>query len=188
MVSSNSAAGRGALASPARNPPPQPQEVAAAAPAARGHDDSAPRLPGRDDTPELPAVAPAPRSASGVSAVSERDRAHLRQISDPATVSTMDGTARGSPRLAPQQAGRVASAPPIREEGGPGPGPGPAAAGGGSDPPAEEGEDYVSSRSRSVVVGPVHQGAAHGQGHGASNSPARRSIFRESREDMGGSD
>lgn len=185
MVSSNSAAGRGALAPPTRNPPPHPQEVAAAAPAARGHDDgSAPRPPGRDDTPELPAVAPAPRSASGVSAVSERDRAHLRQISDPATVSTMDGTARGSPRLAPQQAGRVASPPPIREEGGPGP----AAAGGGSDLPAEEGEDYVSSRSRSVVVGPVHQGAAHGQGHGASNSPARRSIFRESREDMGGSD
>ncbi|KAK7748643.1 hypothetical protein SLS53_000664 [Cytospora paraplurivora] len=183
MVSSNSAAGKGVFASSARNPTSQPQEVAAA-PATQ-------ELDSTPNVPSTPTTRTAPRSESGVSAVSERDRAHLRQISDPATVSTMDGTIRGSPRLAPQQIGRVAS-PPIREEDGPDPttgdnppnnDPTPVVS-----PPTEgevEGEDYVSSRSRSVVVSPVHQSSAHG--HGASNSPARRSIFRESREDMGGS-
>ncbi|PSR92183.1 hypothetical protein BD289DRAFT_481204 [Coniella lustricola] len=52
--------------------------------------------------------------SSGVSVLSERERAHLRNISDPATVSTMDGAT-----IAPHShtiGGRVAS-PPILEEG-----------------------------------------------------------------------
>ena len=70
---------------------------------------------------------------SGVSEVSERDRAHLRQISD-ATVSSV-GTQGGGDRVLPEGGGRVVSA-------------------GGAGP--------------------------------RTTSPLRRSIFRESREDMGG--
>lgn len=130
-----------------------------------------------------PSPQPAPRGDSGVSAFSERDRLHLRNISDPATVSTMDGTLVGSPRLAPEPAvGRVAS-PPIPEEGAM------TTLGSGnpsqSTPPAGEtdAEDYVSLRNRSAVVSPVNQNGPYG----ASSGAARRSIFRESREDMGGS-
>lgn len=136
-----------------------------------------------------PPPQPAPRGDSGISAFSERDRAHLRNVSDPATVSTMDGTVVGSPRIAPQQVpGRVVSPEPIaEEEGAAGP-----ALGGHPSPPAmvspptggeADGEDYVSSRSRSDAVSPVNRTAT---GHGASSSPARKSVFRESREDMGG--
>ncbi|KUI57512.1 hypothetical protein VP1G_04800 [Cytospora mali] len=144
-----------------------------------------------DNTPTNVSAAPppqqAPRGESGVSAFTERDRSHLRQLSDPATVSTMDDTVVGSPRLAPQQAGGVVGRPILEEgtmdtlRGQPLDTP-PAVV---SPPTAGEidGEDYISSRSRSVVVSPVNQTAPHG----ASSSPARRSIFRESREDMGGS-
>lgn len=67
---------------------------------------------------------------SGVSEVSERDRAHLRQISD-ATVSSV-GTQGGGDRVLPEAGGQAAGAGP------------------------------------------------------STTSPLRRSIFRESREDMGG--
>lgn len=61
---------------------------------------------------------PSPRGESGVSAFSERERTHLRNLSDPATVSTMDGTitAASSPPL--HQHGRFSPTPrPIMEEG-----------------------------------------------------------------------
>ncbi|ROW04475.1 hypothetical protein VMCG_04975 [Cytospora schulzeri] len=161
---------------------------------------------GGNTAADVPSTSPpeqAPRGDSGVSAFSERDRAHLRNISDPATVSTMDGTIVGSPRIAPQQmGGRVASPVIMEEEGGAIDSLGGGGGGGdhsgnshvpGTPPPAlvspptadgeADGEDYISSRSRSDVVSPVNRTAPHG----ASSSPARRSIFRESREDMGGS-
>lgn len=135
-----------------------------------------------------------PRGESGVSAFSERDRSHLRNISDPATVSTMDGTIVGSPRLGPQQqqTSRVAS-PPIMEEGSlnplrsnPAPGTPPAVI---SPPTAGEndGEDYVSAKSGSGPVSPLNPPPGP-QVPRSSNSPApsRKSIFRESMEDMGG--
>lgn len=134
-----------------------------------------------------------PRGESGVSAFSERDRSHLRNISDPATVSTMDGTVVGSPRLGPQQqASRVAS-PPIMEEGSlnplrsnPAPGTPPAVI---SPPTAGEtdAEDYVSAKSGSGPVSPLNPPPGT-QVPRSSNSPApsRKSIFRESMEDMGG--
>lgn len=212
MVSSNSAAGLGVPASSSRNPPPPPSSssfsqppprearpdssaLPVASPFNNDHDHgSVPPdgdgVPATDVPPASP-PQPAPRGDSGVSAFSERDRAHLRNISDPATVSTMDGgggTVVGSPRIAAQQAGRLAS-PPIMEEGvidqlsslppgTPPPVVSPPTAGETTD-----GEDYISARSRSEVVSPVNRTATHG----TSSSPARRSIFRESREDMGGS-
>lgn len=134
-----------------------------------------------------------PRGESGVSAFSERERSHLRNISDPATVSTMDGTLVGSPRLGPQQTSRVAS-PPIMEEGSlnplrnnPTPGTPPAVI---SPPTAgeAEGDDYVSARSSSGPVSPLNPPPGTSVPR-SNNSPApsRKSIFRESMEDMGGS-
>lgn len=204
MVSSNSAAGGAILAPPPQSYPPRdvrPDSPALPGASSYDHEHAPGPGPATENpdgsagrgvvVPSTPPPPPAPRGDSGVSAFSERDRNHLRNISDPATVSTMDGTIVGSPRIAPQQmSGRVAS-PPIMEEGTIG------SLGGGSHPmmgtpPAvvspptageTDGEDYVSSRSRSDVVSPVNR-TAHG--HGSSSSPARRSIFRESREDMGG--
>lgn len=64
---------------------------------------------------------PSPRGESGVSAFSEREKMHLRNISDPATVSTMDGgtiVSSSSPPLGAQQHGRFSPHPrPIMEEG-----------------------------------------------------------------------
>lgn len=136
---------------------------------------------------------PSLRGESGISAFSEREKSHLRNISDPATVSTMDGTLVGSPRLAPQQMGRVAS-PPIMEEGSleplssnPTPNTPPAVV----SPPTggeADGEDYVSAKSGSGPVSPLNPPPGP-PGPRSSNSPApsRKSIFRESMEDMGGS-
>lgn len=135
-----------------------------------------------------------PRGESGVSAFSERERTHLRNISDPATVSTMDGTVvGGSPRLGPQQTSRAAE-PPIMEEGTLEPlRSNPAAAGTPpviSPPTAGEtdAEDYVSAKSGSGPVSPLNPPPGP-QVPRSSNSPApsRKSIFRESMEDMGGS-
>lgn len=211
MVSSNSAAGGAMFAGPSsRNPPPPAQPFS-------------PEQQVRPDSPALPATSPSydndhtptaakplpaptsgaaaasgdqesPRGESGVSAFSERDRSHLRNISDPATVSTMDGTLVGSPRLGPQQqqASRVAS-PPIMEEGSlnplrsnPAPGTDPAVI---SPPTAGEtdAEDYVSAKSGSGPVSPLNPPPGP-QVPRSSNSPApsRKSIFRESMEDMGG--
>ena len=135
-----------------------------------------------------------PRGESGVSAFSERDRSHLRNISDPATVSTMDGTLVGSPRLGPQPTSRVAS-PPIMEEGSLNPlrsnttpDTPPALV---SPPTAGEtdAEDYVSARgSNSGPVSPLNPPPGPSVPQSANSpAPSRKSIFRESMEDMGGS-
>ncbi|KAJ0114490.1 hypothetical protein J7T55_004733 [Diaporthe amygdali] len=215
MVSSNSAAGGAMFAGPSSRSPPtaspfnpeqQVRPDSPALPATSPYDD--------DHTPTAGKPLPAPtsnnsnaaaaassaaqgespRGESGVSAFSERDRSHLRNISDPATVSTMDGTLVGSPRLGPQPTGRVAS-PPIMEEGSlntlrshPTPGGTPPAV---ISPPTggeADGEDYVSAKGSSGPVSPLNPPAAPPVPR-SSNSPApsRKSIFRESMEDMGGS-
>ncbi|KAI3399674.1 hypothetical protein diail_6023 [Diaporthe ilicicola] len=214
MVSSNSAAGGGMFGGPSsRNPPPAtssgPQQQvrpdSPALPATSPYDDdhtptagkplpAATSYNGNNNTVAAsPATQESPRGESGVSAFSERERSHLRNISDPATVSTMDGTIVGSPRLGPQQIGRVAS-PPIMEEGSlnplrsnPTPGTPPAVI----SPPTggeADGEDYVSAKSGSGPVSPLNPPPGP-PGPRSSNSPApsRKSIFRESSEDMGGS-
>lgn len=122
-----------------------------------------------------------PRGDSGVSAFSERDRTHLRNLSDPATVSTMDGTiASVAPRSQTHYGGRVAS-PPILEEGAVAAA-NEAQAPGIVSPPTEgeaEGEDYLSARATGGIS-PVNV---------RSEQPApgsvRRSAFRESDEDLG---
>lgn len=132
-----------------------------------------------------------PRGDSDVSAFSERERSHLRQLSDPATVSTMDAViaptnvaaaAANRSHTAQQGGGRVGS-PPILEEGAV------AAANAGAahqdvvSPPTgseAEGEDYVGARMAPGPVSPVNV---------RSEPPAasvRRSAFRESDEDLGG--
>lgn len=102
--------------------------------------------------------AGAPQVVSGVSGISERDKAHLRQVSD-GSVSSVGGSDRGqvSPGLAAMAQlghsnGYSPTTPPV------------------SPPSAEsrEGEDYLSAR---------RQGAG---------SPLRRSVFREDRNDMDG--
>lgn len=212
MVSSNSAAGGAMLAGPSSRSPPPAQPFN-------------PERQVRPDSPALPATSPhdsdhtptagkplpdptsggnnaaasgtqeSPRGESGVSAFSERDRSHLRNISDPATVSTMDGTIVGSPRLGPQQQTPRVASPPIMEEGSlnalrntaVGAGTPPAVI---SPPTAGEtdGEDYVSARSSGGPVSPLNPPPGPSVPR-SNNSPApsRKSIFRESMEDMGGS-
>lgn len=207
MVSSNSAAGGAMHAGPSsRNPPPtQPfipehheRPDSPALPASSPYDDdqtptASKPLPAQSSNNTASGDQESPRGESGVSAFSERDRTHLRNISDPATVSTMDGTIVGSPRLGPQQTPRMAS-PPIMEEGALNPlgsiqAPGTQTA--TISPPTAgetDAEDYVSARGSSGPVSPLNPppGPSVPQ---STNSPApsRKSIFRESMEDMGGS-
>lgn len=133
---------------------------------------------------------PSPRGESGVSAFSERERTHLRNISDPATVSTMDGTiAASSPPLG---SGRFS--PPIMEEG-------TLASLNSPDdtrrqttvvvsPPTAgeaDGEDYLSARggsgSSGGEVSPVVPRTTPGE-EPRPESRGRRSAFRESTEDI----
>lgn len=144
---------------------------------------------------------PSPRGESGVSAFSERERTHLRNLSDPATVSTMDGGS--SPPMHAQ--GRFSPTPttrrPIMEEG-------TLSSlvderGGGqstssvivvSPPTAGEadGEDYLSAKGGSgsseeeVVVSPVVQSrqTAAASNDGPRPDSGRRSAFQESAEDI----
>lgn len=124
--------------------------------------------------------ATTPRGESGVSAFSERDRTHLRNLSDPATVSTMDGTiASVAPRS--QTYGGRSDSRPIMEEGAV------AAANEGQapsivSPPTgseAEGEDYLSARAMGDVS-PVNVRSEQ-PGPGG----VRRGAFRESDEDLG---
>jgi hypothetical protein len=206
MVSSNSAVGGAVHAGPT---PAQPYYIpeqrvrpdSAAPPASSPYDDDQTPTAGKplpaqtSGSTTAPGDQESPRGESGVSAFSERERTHLRNISDPATVSTMDGTLVGSPRLGPQPTPRVAS-PPIMEEGSldaqrshPTPGTPPAVI---SPPTAGENdaEDYVSAKgSNSGPVSPLNPPPPGPSVPRPTNSPApsRKSIFRESSEDMGGS-
>lgn len=135
------------------------------------------------DLPELPSGSP--RGDSGVSAFSERERSHLRNTSDPATVSTMDAVIAPSshPRSQMMSGNRVAS-PPILEEGAL-----EAAnktqASSVVSPPTDgtaEGDDYIGARTmHGMLVSPVE---------GRTTEPprpgSRKSAFRESAEDLGG--
>lgn len=134
----------------------------------------------RKDLPELPASPH--RGDSGVSAFSERERAHLRNTSDPATVSTMDWVISSPPRSQMSPGHRVAS-PPIMEEG--------VMEAAKAQPPGfvspptdgtAEGEDYIGARVRhSIVISPVE---------GRLDPPrpgSKKSAFRESAENLGGS-
>lgn len=140
-----------------------------------------------------------PRGESGVSAFSERERSHLRNLSDPATVSTMDAvigpssSVRSTSAARPHAAGggvaRVGS-PPILEEGAVEAAN--AAAEASSDvvsPPTGdevEGEDYVAARAaRAGNVSPVNVRSGPLAATPAVSS-ARKSAFRESDEDLGG--
>lgn len=133
------------------------------------------------DLPELPSGSP--RGESGVSAFSERERAHLRNTSDPATVSTMDAViSPPQPRSHTMAGNRVAS-PPILEEGA-------LEAANKTQPPSvvspptdgtAEGDDYMGARTmHGMLVSPVE----------ARTEPprpgSRKSAFRESAEDLGG--
>lgn len=152
---------------------------------------------------------PSPRGESGVSAFSEREKTHLRNISDPATVSTMDATiGASSPPLGAQQHRFSGPGPMIMEEG--------TGTLGGDDentptatatgaqgqnqtlmvsPPTAgedgEGEDYLSARGSAGDVSPVVPRGGSNQSHqnltseeGRPGSRGRRSAFRESEEDI----
>lgn len=133
------------------------------------------------DLPELPSGSP--RGESGVSAFSERERAHLRNTSDPATVSTMDGViSPPQPRSQTMAGNRVAS-PPILEEGA-------LEAANRAQPPSvvspptdgtAEGDDYMGARTmHGMLVSPVEARTE------APRPGSRKSAFRESAEDLGG--
>ncbi|KAI0014237.1 hypothetical protein F4779DRAFT_910 [Xylariaceae sp. FL0662B] len=147
----------------------------------------------RPDSPALgrPAPAPAPpphtraHIVSGVSSVSSREAAHLRQISD-ATVSSSehntpgDGGGSGS--------GSRPQTPPPPPFFSPLSSPG---LGGPVSPPTvpEHGDDgapdYVSvqhGHGRNLMGG---SGSGGGAGAGSASSPLRRSVFRESADDLG---
>ncbi|KAL2024610.1 hypothetical protein VTK56DRAFT_7653 [Thermocarpiscus australiensis] len=124
---------------------------------------------------------------SGVSNLSERDRAHLRQISD-TTVSSVTTAAAGNR---------------ISDGGGGGGGAGATLAGHDNNnnnsnrlvespavvspptagPAAEEGEGGDSFSARQIAQ--QRQGQGQGQGQGGTHTP-RRSVFFERREDMNG--
>lgn len=117
MVSSNSARGADSSVPPAP-PSSTSHQSSSVAGVAAGQ---------RPDSSALPQTSPfryqsvaaargtpqdlSPRGESGVSAFSERERTHLRNLSDPATVSTMDGTitAAPSPPMGAQQQARFSS-------------------------------------------------------------------------------
>lgn len=140
--------------------------------------------------------SPSPRNESGVSGISDRDRRHLRHLSDETVSSVHSGTATGSPGRGPlsqymnadgssnyttdissAQANSIIS--PASS--------GPTAPGGNHplvgtpplvSPPTtdDEPQDYLSVR-------PQQQTRVINAQHG---SPLRRSVFRESEDDLGG--
>lgn len=141
--------------------------------------------------------SPSPRNESGVSGISDRERRHLRHLSDETVSSVNSGTAVGSPGRGPlsqymnadgsnnyshgvssAQANEIIS--PASS--------GPTAPSGfhplvGTPPIVsppiadEEPQDYLRARPQQARARSVH--ASHG-------SPSRRSVFRESEEDLGG--
>ncbi len=115
------------------------------------------------------AAGPSNRGASGVSGLSEHDRAHLRQISD-TTISSVD-TSRDRPvavpeTTAPGNSPLSASVLPLGSAGAVSP----------PTPYLGEGDDYMIPHQPSPALGSGP----------ATNSPLRRSVFHESQEDMGG--
>lgn len=140
-------------------------------------------LAANKDLPEVP--TPSPRGDSGVSAFSEREHAHLRNTSDPATVSTMDAVISSPPRTSHMSAGhrRVGRTPKMEE--------GALEAANAQQPPgivspptngtAESGEDYINARAN-TVVSPVEARTEQPPRPGS-----RTSAFRENAEDLGGS-
>ncbi|KAJ4385722.1 hypothetical protein N0V93_010151 [Gnomoniopsis smithogilvyi] len=177
MVSSTS------IARNAPGPPPPPSSTshggASSVAGYSSHPVAAAATTENKELPELPSGSP--RGDSGVSAFSERERSHLRNTSDPATVSTMDAVI-APPRSQTMAGNRVAS-PPILEEG--------ALEAANKTQPSSvvspptdgtaEGEDYIGARTmHGVLVSPVE----------ARTEPprpgSRKSAFRESAEDLGG--
>ena len=118
-----------------------------------------------------------PRGESGVSGLSERDRSHLRQISDPTTVSSMEtsGTSRPTDHPIPEEEMTLGTNPAST----PGESPGPV-----SPPSAghQGGEDCLNARRSQ----PSSPGAAAAASTSQQGSPLRRSVFYESRDDLGG--
>lgn len=123
------------------------------------------------------------RIVSGVSAVSEQARTHLRQISDTSMSSVNTHLGGGdriliSPEPGQQSAAMVSSPVPV-------------------SPPTEgehQGMDYISSRSAqrpaqpSMIISPLGDlgppPPISGGGGDGRSSPSRRSVFLESKEDM----
>lgn len=134
-----------------------------------------------DGDKDLPELAATPyRSESGVSALSERERQHLRNTSDPATVSTMEGVISSPPHSHMSTGHRVAS-PPVMEEG--------TMEAARASPPemvspptdgTAEGEDYVGVRGMHGTVSPVEARSE------LPRPSSRKSVFRERAEDLDG--
>lgn len=123
---------------------------------------------------------PPQRGNSDVSGFSEPERQHLRNVSDPATVSTMDGVIAAPPRAVQIMATghRMASAPVLGHDAVLAAN---AQAGGLVSPPTDgtaEGEDYLGARVMRGIVSPV-EGTMEPPRPGSS----KRSVFREKLED-----
>lgn len=178
-----------------RRSPVRPDSVALPTPLARAYDakelpatppGDGPSSSSQDNNNPDPIAAAAstsrhPRGGSDVSAFSERERSHLRNLSDPATVSTMDAVIAPSTVAAAAVAARSRS-PPILEEGAV------AAANAAAGPPdvvspptggEAEGEDYLGAQLGAGDVSPVNVRVE-------PPAAARRSAFRESDEDLDG--
>lgn len=199
---------------PSYNPSGRPESTALPTPLARqydakelpampsSHGEPAPQDGGpRTSSPTSSRPVAQPRGGSEVSAFSERERAHLRNLSDPATVSTMDAiiSPEGRPSSRAHHAGlslgegAVEAANERSRIAGPGSMSGalqqqqqrtPSVV----SPPTgseAEGEDYIGARIRgaAAVVSPV-DGQAGEMPAGAGTE--RKSAFRESEEDLGG--
>lgn len=154
----------------------------------------------RTSSPANGRPAAQPRGGSEVSAFSERERAHLRNLSDPATVSTMDAiiSPEGRPSSRAHHHGALSlgegavAAANERARG--------AGSGSGAQqqqqtpsvvsPPTgseAEGEDYVGARVRGAagLVSPI-DGRAGEMPAPPAQGAERKSAFRESDEDLGG--
>lgn len=174
-----------------------------ATPPGDGGEPQAPREgASRTSSPVNGRPAAQPRGGSEVSAFSERERAHLRNLSDPATVSTMDAIispeGRPSSRTHHHGAlnlgeGAVAAANERARGIGSGAGaqqqqqtPSVVSPPTGSE---AEGEDYVGARVRGAagVVSPIDGRAGEMPAPAwAGPGAERKSAFRESDEDLGG--
>jgi hypothetical protein len=120
--------------------------------------------------PQSPSPTPGRHIESGVSNLSDRDRAHLRQISD-TTISSVNSGAQHQQQQGDPSIGHVMSPSPAAYVT-------PHSAAAAVSPPGTgaEAQDYMSARSLPTGVAAPNNG---------SGSPLRRSIFRESKEDMG---
>ena len=117
--------------------------------------------------------APSPRVVSNVSGVSERDQSHLRQISD-VSVSTGTGTAPGSPRL--ENVGIATTTSPLAS---------PALSNTRVSPPLAVSPPSGDGRDAPDYMS-VNENVGRSLTAGSNNSPLRRSVFHESKEDLDG--